>query len=265
MRILATGTTGTIGSHLGSEVEAIKLDLHSKLLHNDYPRFRKGDSIIHLAGVVGEEKVRRDVKYAYEVNVAATCRLAKRFHNDSDGKFLYVSSAHVYRNKNERLKEDDLVDPQSLYSKQKYEAENELREIFRKNPNQLLIVRLFSVLDWNLGEATLSGAIGRLINSDVESKLKNGDDIRDFLTPKTISQALLNLVRMNSTIQLVNLCSGIGTSIKEATRRMLDLKNISIHQVQIASGNSDSPMIVGDPSLIENLLRRKLEWRPTNK
>lgn len=265
MRILATGTTGTIGSHLGDKVETIKLDLHSSYLNSDHVRFIKGDSIIHLAGVVGEEKVRRDIKYAYEVNVTGTCKLAKRFLNDSDGKFLFLSSAHVYRNKNDRIKEDDLVDPQSFYAKQKYEAENKLREIFRNSPNQLLIVRLFSVLDWNLGESTLSGAIGRLLNSNGASKIKNGDDIRDFLTPKTISQALLKLVNVTNKIQLVNLCSGVGISIKDAAKRMLEQKNISIHQVNIDSGNSDRPIIVGNPGLIENLIGQKLEWIPINK
>jgi hypothetical protein len=101
-----------------------------------------------------------------------------------------------------------------------------------------------------------------MINSNGESKITNADDIRDFLTPKTISSAILKLAKSNSDVQLVNLCSGIGTSIKEAAIRMLTQKKCIVNPLAIVPGNSNNPIIVGNPTLLESITKQKLEWLP---
>ena len=258
-KILATGVTGNIGRHLSREVEPLKLDLTS-LKEIDSLMIRGDYSVIHLAGIVGEDKVRKNEKFAYSVNVEGTACLAEKFLKSSSGKFVFASTAHVYAKSVTKIAEDGEVDPSNVYAAQKYEAECRLREIFHGNSEQLLVARIFSVLDWNMNEGTLGSVIHQLINSTEDAKIKNSDDIRDFLTPRTVAGALEQISSLESTPPTINLCSGKGLSVGEAARRMLASRNYELHSEQLLLGNSTNPVIIGDSSNLKKLIGNPLNW-----
>jgi UDP-glucose 4-epimerase/GDP-4-dehydro-6-deoxy-D-mannose reductase len=262
MRILGTGLTGTIGRFMSKVVTPIGLDLSANKATFSNLDFRSDDTLIHLGGVVGSSLVEKNLAYSRNVNIRGTKFLAETFKNKSAGKFVYLSSSHVYAPSNNRINENDKVDPISIYGSQKLEAETILQETFSTEPNRLLIVRIFSILDWGGRSFTLSDGIHQLIKKNSSFNLFNVDDIRDFLTPKTVAQEVLAVSKSVNAFGIINLCSGEGTRVMDAAVRMLSESGFTVPWNNLKAGNSNVPVILGDPSRIEILINKKLSWLP---
>ena len=98
IKACATGFTGLIGRHLSSDVGHFEGNLLSgEWVHKN--NLKTFQTLIHLAGIVGERNVLKDEEYAHRVNVEATKRLAEFIRDETDINFLYISSSHVYREK----------------------------------------------------------------------------------------------------------------------------------------------------------------------
>lgn len=266
MAIYATGASGTIGKHLSSKVEEIKVNLREPISKNSLPEFLEQDSLIHLAGIVGPSLVDENLDAAHQINVAGTLNLAERFLIGGGGRFIYVSTSHVYENLLEPIMETTRVNPISNYAKQKLKAEQGLMELFQHKQERLCIARVFSVLDWDAAPFTLGGAISKLADPNSDYILRNSDDVRDFLTPSKIAEILEKISITNSLFGVVNLCSGIGTKILDAAATMLAQKGCGVPAGRIEPGNSKAPIIVGDNSKLKShLLELDLRWSPSTR
>jgi hypothetical protein len=127
-----------------------------------------------------------------------------------------------------------------------------------------LYCRVFSVLDWDVADFTLDGAIKNLTISSSDFKLSNSDDVRDFLTPKLIA-GVLTITSHNTSISgIINLLSTCGTTIREAARKMLVKSGFKFPSERVLAGNSIKPYIVGDNSkLISYFSNLELIWQPS--
>jgi hypothetical protein len=129
---------------------------------------------------------------------------------------------------------------------------------------KLCIVRVFSVLDWDVAPFTLGRAIAKLIDENSKFKLRNGDDVRDFLTPRSIANILEKLVEELSLPTIINLCSGVGIKVAVAARTMLAGSGYEIPEHRILPGNSSNPYIVGNNSKLTKLFpNMDLSWSPS--
>lgn len=262
--IFATGITGTIGKFLSSNIHGVQINLEGPIIDSAPPKLQPEDSLIHLAGIVGPKLVDENPQRAFQVNVLGTVNLADSFLNSGGGRFIYVSTSHVYGKSDLPLKESSPVRPINNYANQKLEAEDRLRDLFQSNPDRLCVVRVFSVLDWNVGPFTLGGAISRLTESNSNFVLKNADDTRDFLTPKTIAETLELIAAKESMSGTVNLCSARGLTVREAALIMLNQIGLNPPSERIQGGNSSNPYIVGDNSKLKEFLPdSEIVWTPS--
>lgn len=264
MTIFATGTTGTIGRHLTSRVKSLVIDLAAANFQLETSPILDSDSLLHLAGIVGPVQVEENLDLSYEVNVSAVSRLGKQFIESQGSKFVFVSTSHVYEPSGNPILETHQTGPRSTYARQKREAEVALLDIFSKEPERLCIVRVFSVLDWDVAPFTLGGGIAKLSDANSKYVLNNCDDIRDFLTPRTIANALAEICENSTLSREVNLCSGQGITVGQAAREMLGPKASAIALNRMISGNSDSPVLVGENSKLRSALPNlDLRWKPS--
>jgi nucleoside-diphosphate-sugar epimerase len=262
-RIFATGVSGTIGKHFNNQVIPINYDLRNSELRN-IPNFKIGDCILHAAAVVGTESVSKDRITSHQVNVKASKMLAQFAKDNGVSRFIYVSTSHVYARSDYLLTESSPTGPSNIYAEQKFEAEGEISLIFRDCPEKLCIVRVFSVLDWDVADFTLGGGIKRLIYDNSNFTLNYGDDIRDFLTPRLIAHALVCIVKEALLTGIINLSSRKGLTVKDAAKIMLEGNGYKLPANRIVSGNSDYPYVVGDNSKLRKALPDlNLEWKPS--
>ena len=261
--IFATGVSGTIGKHFKNQVFAIDCDLRNSELKN-IPNIKKGDCILHSAAVVGPISVSKDIATSHKVNVRASKMLAEFAKNNEISRFIYVSTSHVYAQSNSLLTESDPTTPNNVYAEQKLEAEEEITSIFRDYPEKLCIVRVFSVLDWDVADFTLGGGIKKLTSNNLSFIVNYGDDIRDFLTPRLIAHALVCIANEALLTGIINLSTGTGLTVKEAAKIMLEGSGYKLPANRIVSGNSEYPYVVGDNSKLKKALPDlNLKWKPS--
>jgi nucleoside-diphosphate-sugar epimerase len=263
--IFATGASGSIGKHFVDYVSKINLDL-TKPINYSIPGIKPGDSILHAAAVVGATNVAKDVTTSYLINVKGSLKLAQYAKDLGISKFVYVSTSHVYAKSEVILTEKSPVQPNNIYAEQKLEAEQGIIQIFKDAPEKLCIVRVFSVLNWDVAEFTLGGGIRKLILPNSKFILSNSEDIRDFLTPRKVALCLISIAKNCYLKGIVNLSSGVGTSVKEAVRIMLVGSGYKVPEDRIIGGYSDFPYVVGDNSKIKSFIPNlNLIWDPTPK
>jgi nucleoside-diphosphate-sugar epimerase len=262
IKLYSTGTTGTIGRHLPKDTIPIKFNLTSKQEEFESLEFESKSHLIHLAGVVGPSQVLKNLEYARTVNIDGVGFLAQVFMKKSEGIFYFISTSHVYAPTNELISEEGKIAPSSIYAEQKLEAEFLLQNIFALEPHRLCIIRVFSVLDWDVAPHTLGGAIRKMTDSDFA--LSCSLDVRDFLTPKSIAAAIHEIAIFGTQFRVVNLCSGVGISVGEAAKRMLSESGFAVVRDNFLLGRSMNPYVVGDNSrLISRHPRLKLTWEPS--
>jgi nucleoside-diphosphate-sugar epimerase len=262
MKIIATGLTGTIGRKIEQNITSAKLVLGSEKLTDFFNPTDGPLTLIHLGGVVGESKVSEDLDYSKYINVDATLSLAREVIDVFGGKFIHISSSHVYGPHESPITEEFSYNPRSNYAKQKMQAEVELLNFFGENHKQLTILRVFSVLGWDVADFTLGGAVKRIHSGSMES-ISNTDDVRDFMTPTSIANAISNISRLSGFSGIYNLCTGIGISVGDAVRDMFDVKNYKKGHSHLLPGKSTSPRLVGDNTKLKKAgLNLELKWDP---
>lgn len=260
--IFATGTNGTIGSQLPKNVMKIQARLE-KISMLDIPKFDPNDQLIHLAGIVGKASVELDVEYSRKVNIFGTNNLALLSLEKGIGKFIYISTSHVYAYSDDLLTEQSPTNPQSLYAEQKLEAEDNLISIFRNanEINRLVILRIFSVLDLGAKEFTLGGALEAIIHGRRKDPIKYCSDVRDFMTPKKIAEALMLIAGENEIHGVYNLCTQEPRSVYEAAKSIFIHENFSEYKRFLQPGFSNAPRIVGSNlKLKSELPSLQLNW-----
>jgi nucleoside-diphosphate-sugar epimerase len=260
-KVLATGKSGTIGRALSSQVGTLNLKLEEDVPDNIASGL-DNKTIIHLAGVVGPKIVEDNEQYAFEVNVNGTVRLAESALNQNIEKFIYVSTSHVYGKATSPITEDQPINPNNLYSEQKAIAENKLQKLFKSNPNKLIILRVFSVLDWGCKPFTLGGLVERIKGGGRHS-IANSEDVRDFLAPAQIAYGLERFARTQVTGGVYNLCSGEGRSIRNAVVEMLESDVETLSRLSFDNMNSSVPTIVGSDYKMRQVLGERLIWKPS--
>lgn len=263
MSTFATGSRGTIGRFFPNLVIPIGTNLQSPIEDFEHIPLAHNDVLIHAAAVVGPSNVDKDPMAARAVNVDGTQKLGLTALRKGVSKFVYISTSHVYEFGKSRLTENDHVAPLNEYAAQKYEGEMILKSIFSQNLEKLCIVRVFSLLDWGMPQYSLGGALEKLALSGSNFKLHNTADIRDFLTPKQVAEAIFQISSAKNSFGVINLCSGKATSVGEAVKHILDLENIKVNKEALIVGNSTVPRIVGDNSKLKSLMPKlSLDWAP---
>ena len=261
MIVAATGKTGTIGRHLSQSIETIQLNLAEDFR---VPKFGSSHIVVHMAGVVGDQKVRQDIDASHKVNVIKTVELAKQFIDLGIKRFIYISSSHVYKSTSLPITELSEIEPINKYAEQKLEAELKLRQLFSSSETEFSILRVFSILDQEMPKASLGGALEKIAKGEFLGTMSNGDDVRDFLSQKQIADVVEKIARIEKLPPVINVCSSSGETIRNAAKRMLPFLSEEKIRGIVDEGNSSTPHIVGDNQLLRGLLpNQKLSWNPT--
>ncbi len=152
------------------------------------------------------------------------------------------------------INENFPTNPISSYATQKLEGEKELIKTFASQPDKLLIIRIFSILDFGMPTFTLGGAIENLIANTDTAKLDNTDDVRDFLTPKTVAKNL-EIIAKSEISGIFNLCSSKGETIADAAIKMASIKGLVLPSSTLIRNDATKTSIVGDNSKIRQAVK----------
>lgn len=113
--IHSTGTSGSLGSQLPRYVLPLKFS-ESGLNQLEMQQIKSGDTVLHLAAVVGEAKCKSDPDQATRINVFAAKELAKQVLEIPNVRLIYVSTGHVYGSQSSPRSEHNETNPQTFYA-----------------------------------------------------------------------------------------------------------------------------------------------------
>ena len=302
--ILITGGAGYIGSHvchllidqgynitcidnlitgnkelLPKEVKLEVFDISEKEKVANLIKSNNFDLVMHFAGLIRvDESIEQPDKYRDFNFLKAKKFLETCFENDLK-KIIFSSTAAVYGNpKNNRVTEEDLVNPLNPYASSKLELENFIKETSGKYNSNYVILRYFNVAgaDEKMRTGLISKVSTHLIKvaSEVATNKRNhlminGDDydtpdgttIRDYIHVSDLAD--IHLVSAKHLISggqsdLFNCGYGNGYSVKEIIKNLNEILEKDIKSKIGPRRPGDSRMIISNIDKFQKYFK----WQP---
>ena len=134
-------------------------------------------------------------------------------------KFIFLSTSHVYKSTNKKIKENFETKPSNIYGKYKLKSENYIR----KHLKDFLILRVFNIYGPNQPKGYFF--------SDIQEKIKNKQEIlinnsyRDFIHVNEVSR-FINFSLEKNLKGILNLGSGKSFDLQKIIKMIS--KNLKI-------------------------------------
>lgn len=294
MKILVTGGTGFIGSHLIDELISQKNqvicldDLSTGLIqniasHQENKNFKfirgtienksllkklvvENDLIFHLAALVGVSYVLNNPIKGIHVNSLATSilvDLAFKFKK----KFIFASSSEVYgKNPKNGLKEVDDCLLGSPYIKRWWYAVSKLLDehlilSYIENGLKATIVRLFNVYGPRSKNPTYSNVIPKFINQALKKEpltvYGDGKQIRSFGYISDIVDGLIAISKKNNCLgEIINLGTKEPVTILDLAKKikLLTRSSSKITFIKPESNFEETPVRIPNLEKLTNLV-----------
>ena len=252
-KVLVTGAAGFIGSQLtrklvrgGFEVGIIKRensdvgqikDLLDKIAAYDVDlrdtqevskavsHFRP-DAIFHLATYYAVEHEPQEVSLMVDTNVLGTINLLEASKESMVKLFVNTSSCFVYKESENRLRENNDLDPLNLYALTKIQAEQACSFYAEKYDLKTITFRIFPPYGPADHERRLIPYVIRSLLNGERLKLTTGKQRWDFVYVDDIVDAYFKLLSVSDLPQkheTFNIGTGNAVSVREVVSRIKEI------------------------------------------
>ena len=274
--------------YLNEKIHLIKGDIKNK---DDIEKVFKLSSklkkrilaVIHFAGLKSVfDSTLKPLTY-WENNVFGTINLLKTMKQYKCKNIVFSSSAAVYKTQSKKLlNEIDVCEPINPYGYTKLTIENILKDVFKSEPLEWRIacLRYFNPIGAHefglLGEDPIGKpnnifpqitnvAMGKLNDIKIfgyDWPTPDGTGVRDYIHVMDLAEGHLSaldyLINERPQILILNLGTGLGTSVLELIHTFQKVNNIRVPYELKGRRDGDSAIVVADNALAKSLLN----WRP---
>ena len=218
-RLLILTRKGTKGVHSDSET---LVDMET-LLKNE--QGYNAQVLFHLAweGVQNIYK-NETIQYTNHTLTEQVCLCAKKL---GVKKIIALGSQAEYGIKNQRISEEENLNPITLYGKEKVKAFYFLKKFCEENHIIYQWMRLFSAYGPHDHPGWFIPSVITKIIKGESPKLTAGDQVWDYLYVEDAAQALMQVSELNSS-DTYNLGSGQGVKIREIALMIQNLINLNV-------------------------------------
>ena len=254
MKVLVTGATGFIGSHLirellksksnqivttsrsinkakksdwFSKVEYIEYDFNEGTGENLYDFFGKPDQLIHLAW---EDLSNYNSSSHIEVILPNHCEFIESMVLGGLKNVVVTGTCFEYGMIEGCLSEDINTKPENPYAVAKDSLRKFIVDLQKRHSFVYKWIRLFYIYGEGQSKTSLMYLLDRAIqNKDKEFNMSGGEQLRDFLPIDKVVQNIDSIVNQSMLInQSINCCSGKPISVKELVKNHLKERQYQI-------------------------------------
>lgn len=270
MKVLLTGSTGFIGTHL-KRIEpklfkcVVRKDSNTPFEdsyvindlneHTDWSDAFEGvDAIIHLAGLTHSYEY-SEAQYQ-SVNVEGTLNLAREAAEAKVKRFVFVSSVAVNGSFTKELPFDTFASPNptSAFARSKHTTELGLKQIANETGLEIVIVR--ATLVYGPNAPGNFGSLIRIVKKSCCLPFGRTRNKRSFIAVQNLADLLINCTKNPKAAGHIFLASdGKSVSIKEFTNAIAKGLNTTIIQLPIPlSTMRFGAKMLGKSTIAEQLL-----------
>jgi GDP-4-dehydro-6-deoxy-D-mannose reductase len=283
-RILITGGTGFVGSHLirflrssdtkliavssseaifqQPDVEYCTVDIRNSEDINAVVRATNPTQIYHLAGVSSIAASCHDQRFTFDVNVVGSYNVFEAaMRMPSPPRILNVSTSQVYAASSVALTESSPIDPDTPYAATKAIAELLTVQYRRSVRGGVIIARAFNHTGPGQSPAFFLPSVAKqLAQAEVGLsppilEVGNINVTRDFTNVRDVIAAYCELLEKGAIGEVYNVCSGRRVLLADLVRELLRNCNanvkIKIDPARLRSG--EILELVGDPRKLQNV------------
>ena len=254
MKILVTGATGFIGSHLicellksksshivatsrsfdkaknfdwFSEVEYIEYDFNKGIDESLYAFFGKPDQLIHLAW---EDLSNYNSSSHISVILPNHCDFIESMVAGGLKEVVVTGTCFEYGMIEGCLSEDINTKPENPYAVAKDSLRKFIVDLQNRHNFVYKWIRLFYMYGEGQSKTSLMYLLDKAIqNKDKEFNMSGGEQLRDFLPIDKVIQNIELIARQNIYLnQPINCCSGKPISIKQLVENYLEKKKYNM-------------------------------------
>jgi len=241
MNILVSGATGFIGRRLSSRLRtlghrvfglSLKGPLDSARGFEDYyqqdlakPFSLKTsfDFVIHLAAYNITNVGAKDTDLYTTVNVEGTKNLLQAVDTQ---KFIFLSTAKVYKNEGLPLTEESALSPQGAYEQSKLKAEEVCRAFLKKE--SLVILRSVNVMGWGQSpKAVLPVFFQKAKANQALDIIHFADTLMQFVYVEDLVDAIEALISHETLSGVFNIAHEEPVSLERLARAIITMSNSS--------------------------------------
>ena len=230
MKIVVTGGSGFIGSHLVNELSksntVINIDSRQGKDITDLETLKREfegvDYVFHLAALISVQESSDNSKKYFEINTLGTLNVLSAAKEAGVKKVIFPSSASIYGDNPTPHKENMLPSPLSLYAITKMDGEylmKMFKDIYGLNTT---VIRFFNVY----GPGQEKGVISKFIKNALKNEeiiLQGGEQTRDFVYVKDVVRILIR--SLEKDVDLVNFGTGNSVNVRELADKIISLTN----------------------------------------
>ena len=243
MKIIITGGSGFIGSHLAAQLKkehnVTIFDVKKNVSDIDFIEgdvtnldsvknsITDCDLVIHLAASLGVVNVERDPIQTLNINLGGTKNVLEACRINNIKKIIFSSSSEIYGEPTKiPIKENDPITPITTYGISKLASEEYIKSYSKSYGMQYTIFRLFNVYGaMQDTQWVLPAFVDKAISNKPISVHSDGSQVRAFCYVSDIANALESALK-TANGEIINIGNGTDPiSIKELAEKIISLTN----------------------------------------
>ena len=222
------------------------------------------DTVIHLISSTTPKDSNEDMAFDIENNLIQTVRALHTFTRSNVKKVVFISSGGAIYGNPEKcpVEEESIVSPLCSYGVVKYSIEKYL-ELFRSLFGlQSVVLRVANPFGPRQNPIGIQGIVSNALNNILKAKpvviWGDGSAVRDFFFVEDLADAIYKAAVNNTLSNIINIGSGVGTSIREILRLIRETIDLNFEVRYERSRDFDVKQIFLDVSRAKS----EIGWVP---
>jgi UDP-glucose 4-epimerase len=279
MKLLITGSSGFIGSHLlqaackkfgkdnvivlsskENEVcDYVLYDSNYNIKDEDKIKISGADVILHAGAYIPKSRMEKNTLHRCTGNIVFTDLLLS-LDFKSLKKVVYISTVDVYKNE-DVITESSPIEPESLYGLSKLYSEKMVTQFCNEKGVICQILRVGHVYGpgEKLYEKIIPTLIRNMLNGRGVELWGDGSELRSFIYIEDVIEAIMASIKFNEDLGVINIVSSQSISIVELIGMLRSLIDCNIDLIYKRYQGEKRNLCYDNTKMLEYLLKKETD------